>query len=107
MIFTFLQSDKIRKNELRNIFFIGDAFYASPPVFAQGASQSIEAANELFDILKVNNENSSVVQPNSSTVVAGMGMKRGNDIGDLMIEFEIKFPKKISEEQKSKLKEIL
>ena len=57
--FPIFVSDKIRKNELRNIFFIGDAFYASPPVFAQGASQSVEAANDLFDILKVNNENSS------------------------------------------------
>lgn len=55
----------------------------------------------------INNENSSVVQPSSSTVVAGMGMKRGTDIGDLMIEFEIEFPKKLSEEQKEKLKEIL
>jgi len=55
----------------------------------------------------INNENSSVVQPNSSTVVSGMGMKRGIDIGDLMIEFEIEFPKKLSEEQKNKLKEIL
>ncbi len=55
----------------------------------------------------INNENSSVVQPNSSTVVSGMGMKRGTDIGDLMIEFEIEFPKKLSEEQKKKLKEIL
>ena len=31
-----------------NIHFIGDAFYAFPPSFAQGASQSIEGAYELF-----------------------------------------------------------
>ena len=32
-----------------NIFLIGDAFFAFPPSFAQGASQSIEGASELFD----------------------------------------------------------
>ena len=33
----------------KNIFFVGDAFFAFPPSFAQGASQSIEGASELFD----------------------------------------------------------
>ncbi len=33
----------------KNIYLIGDAFFAFPPSFAQGASQSIEAASELFD----------------------------------------------------------
>ena len=28
---------------------MGDAFFAFPPSFAQGASQSIEGASELFD----------------------------------------------------------
>jgi salicylate hydroxylase len=28
---------------------LGDAFFAFPPSFAQGASQSIEGASELFD----------------------------------------------------------
>ena len=32
-----------------NIFLIGDAFFAFPPSFAQGASQSIEGGYELFD----------------------------------------------------------
>ena len=38
----------------KNIFFIGDAFYSFPPSFAQGASQSIEAANDLFSDIKNN-----------------------------------------------------
>ena len=39
-----------------NIFLIGDAFFAFPPSFAQGASQSIESGSELFvDI--INNKN--------------------------------------------------
>jgi len=32
-----------------NIFLVGDAFFAFPPSFAQGASQSIEGAFELFN----------------------------------------------------------
>ena len=38
----------------KNINFIGDAFFAFPPSFAQGASQSIEGASELFDSI-INN----------------------------------------------------
>ena len=34
---------------VKNIHLIGDAFFAFPPSFAQGASQSIEGASELFD----------------------------------------------------------
>ena len=33
----------------KNIFLVGDAFFAFPPSFAQGASQSIEGASELFE----------------------------------------------------------
>ena len=33
----------------KNIFLLGDAFFAFPHSFAQGASQSIEGASELFD----------------------------------------------------------
>jgi len=45
----------------KNTFFIGDAFFALPPTFAQGASQSIEVAHELYKNLegetdKFNNE---------------------------------------------------
>ena len=34
---------------VENIHLVGDAFYAFPPSFAQGASQSIEGASELFE----------------------------------------------------------
>ena len=40
-----------------NIFLTGDAFFSFPPSFAQGASQSIESANELFYDLRNNNSN--------------------------------------------------
>ncbi len=38
-----------------NIFLVGDAFFAFPPSFAQGASQSIEGGFELFDNI-INNK---------------------------------------------------
>ena len=40
-----------------NIFLIGDAFFAFPPSFAQGASQSIESGSELFDDIMTNKNN--------------------------------------------------
>ena len=41
----------------QNISLLGDAFYAFPPSFAQGASQSIESGSELFDSIVNNNSN--------------------------------------------------
>ena len=49
-------SDKFIKPEEKNIFFVGDALYAFPPSFAQGASQSIEGAYELFKSIENNTE---------------------------------------------------
>ena len=40
----------------KNIYLIGDAFFAFPPSFAQGASQSIESASELFDSITNNRD---------------------------------------------------
>jgi len=48
---------KPAKSIHNNIFYIGDAFYAFAPAFAQGASQSIEAAYELFNLLSENKKN--------------------------------------------------
>tara|TARA_B100000780_G_scaffold251703_1_gene198465 strand:- start:180 stop:1307 length:1128 start_codon:yes stop_codon:yes gene_type:complete len=44
-------SSKPVKSVLKNVFYIGDAFYTSPPTLAQGASQSIESAKQLYDLL--------------------------------------------------------
>ena len=52
--FPIFVSKKVQIPESKNIFLIGDAFYSFPPSFAQGASQSIEGANELFNNLMVN-----------------------------------------------------
>ena len=55
-IFPIFVSDDFFKIENKNIYFIGDAFFAFPPSFAQGASQSIEGAFELFENIKNNTE---------------------------------------------------
>ena len=50
----------VSKSYLRpvdNIFLVGDAFFAFPPSFAQGASQSIEGGYELFDNIINNKDN--------------------------------------------------
>ena len=54
--FPIFVSKKFLIPKSKNIFLIGDAFYSFPPSFAQGASQSIETANELFNNLKNNTE---------------------------------------------------
>jgi salicylate hydroxylase len=45
------------KSILKKVFYIGDAFYTFPPTLAQGASQSIESAKELYDLLIDNKKN--------------------------------------------------
>ncbi len=47
-IFPVFVSDNFYRIQNNNIHLIGDAFFAFPPSFAQGASQSIEGAYELF-----------------------------------------------------------
>ena len=55
-IFPVFVSDNYYKLQNKNIHLIGDAFFAFPPSFAQGASQSIEGAYELFENIKNNTE---------------------------------------------------
>ena len=55
-IFPVFVSKNFFKTENNNIHLIGDAFFAFPPSFAQGASQSIESAYELFQSIENNTE---------------------------------------------------
>ena len=48
-------SRKPIKSIHRNVFYIGDAFYTFAPTMAQGASQAIESAYEIFNLIKDNN----------------------------------------------------
>ena len=49
----FVSHDFFKVNN-NNIHLIGDAFFAFSPSFAQGASQSIEGAYELFENIENN-----------------------------------------------------
>ena len=55
-IFPVFVSENFYKLQNDNIHMIGDAFFAFPPSFAQGASQSIEGAYELFKGIESNTE---------------------------------------------------
>ena len=55
-IFPVFVSNNFYKIQTNNIYLIGDAFFAFPPSFAQGASQSIESAYELFKSIENNTE---------------------------------------------------
>ena len=56
-LFPVFVSDSFYRLQNNNIHLIGDAFFAFPPSFAQGASQSIEGAYELFKSIENNTEN--------------------------------------------------
>tara|TARA_B100000003_G_scaffold68143_1_gene60985 strand:+ start:866 stop:1999 length:1134 start_codon:yes stop_codon:yes gene_type:complete len=55
--FPIFVSKKIKIPNNKNIFLMGDALFSFPPSFAQGASQSIESANDLFNDLNNNLSN--------------------------------------------------
>ena len=49
-------SKKPIKSIYKNVLYIGDAFYSFPPTMAQGASQAIESANEIFELINSNDK---------------------------------------------------
>ena len=55
-IFPVFISNNFFKLKNDNVHFIGDALFAFPPSFAQGASQSIEGAYELYKSIENNTE---------------------------------------------------
>ena len=55
-IFPVFVSENFYKLQNNNIHFIGDAFFAFPQSFAQGASQSIEGAYDLFKSIENSTE---------------------------------------------------
>ena len=52
--FPIFVSRSLKISSKKNTYFVGDALYAYPPSFAQGASQSIEASTEVFEEIKNN-----------------------------------------------------
>ena len=55
--FPIFVSEKLEIINRKNVFFVGDALFSFPPSFAQGASQSIEASNDLFEDIKNDTDN--------------------------------------------------
>ena len=53
------KSNKPTQSNYKNVLYIGDAFYTFPPTMAQGASQSIEAAYEIFNLISTNHKDIS------------------------------------------------
>ena len=58
-------------------------------------------------VFKVNNGNGSVIGFNHKKVIAGLGMKRDSHTGNLIIDFTVSFPEKLSEKQVEQLEKIL
>ncbi len=55
----------------------------------------------------IDNTNGSIITPNYKKLIPELGMKRGDNKGNLIIEFEIVYPEKFTDEQREKLLKIL
>ncbi len=55
----------------------------------------------------INNNIGSIISPNYKKLVPNLGLSRDNHTGNLIIQFEVQFPEKLSEETVKKLLEIL
>ena len=49
----------------------------------------------------------NIIKPGSKKIINGLGMSRNNNVGNLIIEFDVKFPDTLTDEQKETLKSIL
>ena len=56
---------------------------------------------------QIKNEAGNIIVPNFKKKLSNMGMVRDNHTGDLIIEFNIKYPPKITAEQAIKISKIL
>jgi DnaJ family protein B protein 4 len=58
-------------------------------------------------VFKINNNGGNVITNNYNKVLAGMGMKREEHVGNLIINFTVIFPERLSAEQIEALQKIL
>jgi len=58
-------------------------------------------------VFKINNTTGNIITNNYNKVLKGMGMARENHIGNLIINFTVTFPEKLTVEQIEALREIL
>ncbi len=90
-------SKKIQIPKSKNTFLTGDAFFSFPPSFAQGASQSIEAAYELFNDLKDKSSNyyenrvKKTKQINSRSLINHFAFHLANPLNVLFRNFFLKY----------------
>ena len=54
-----------------------------------------------------NRNNATIIKPNFKKVIAGLGMKRDDAIGNMIIEFEVEFPDYLTPEQIAGISQIL
>ena len=54
---------------------------------------------------KIDNHNGVVISPGFKKVIPGLGMTRGDHKGNLIIEFTVTFPERLTKEQINKIKE--
>ena len=103
-IFPVFVSDDFYKLQNNNIHLIGDAFFAFPPSFAQGASQSIEGAYELFKNIENNTENNFFKNRMSKTKMVNIRSKFNEFAfhlsNPLIIFFRNIFLKRLSKNEK-------
>ena len=55
----------------------------------------------------INNNKGNIVPPEYNKIYQGMGMKRGEHKGNMIIHFHVEFPEKLTEEQISSLSSVL
>lgn len=56
-------------------------------------------------VFKIDNHNGTVISPGFKKVIPGLGMTRGQHKGNLIIEFTVTFPNRLTKEQIEKIKE--
>jgi DnaJ family protein A protein 2 len=55
----------------------------------------------------LNNNSGNIITPDYKKILPNMGLTRDTHVGDLIIQFNVEFPKSLTEETMNKLKEIL
>lgn len=69
---------------------------------------SFEISHVNGKVLCLNNlKNRTIISPNYRKTIPNLGMVRDGNVGNLIIEFSVKFPDSLTEDQTSKLAEIL
>ena len=71
-------SPQILPSSNNKVFYIGDAFHGFLPTLAQGAGQSIESANELFNLINDEKENIQNAYYQKRSKIAEIVRRRSN-----------------------------